>query len=132
MPARPRRAARRRAQRPVGAGEHRCEHRVQDMQRIDDAAAVHTRMHVALPGGDGDVHARHPAKADGDRWRRLVRHAGIEHDRAVGAAAVVTQPAGDAGAPDLLLALDEHPHVDRQRAGMDRQRAGTVQLAGRV
>ena len=47
----------------------------------------------------------------------LVHHAGVEDDRAVGAALVGLEPVERVVAADLLLALDEHAHVHRQLAG---------------
>ena len=86
---------------------------MQHVQGVHDTAAVDARVQVATRAADRDVQPHHPAQRDGDRGRRVVGHAGVEHDRAVGAATIVAQPAGDAGAADFLLPLDEHAYVDR-------------------
>jgi hypothetical protein len=89
---------------------------VHDVQRVEDAAAVHAGVQVALADADVDEGLAHAAQPDGDRRRALVDHARVEDDRHVGAALVVADPVGDVAAAALLLALDEDAHVDRQLA----------------
>ena len=58
--------------------------------------------------------------------RRLVDHAAVEDDRAVGAALVLVDEAQHVRAADLLLALEHDAHVHRQLARA-RELAGDVQ-----
>jgi hypothetical protein len=67
-----------------------------------------------------------PAHADRERGRVLVLHARVEDDRAVRAALVGLEPVERVVPADLLLALDEHAHVDRELAGQG-EAAGDVQ-----
>ena len=57
------------------------------------------------------------AHGDVERGVRLVDHAAVEHDRAVGAALVLVDVAQHVRAADLLLALQHDAHVHRQLAG---------------
>jgi hypothetical protein len=72
-----------------------------------------------------------PPAGDDQRRGALVDHRRVEDDRAIGPALVRADPLAHPGAADLLLPLDEDPHVDRQRSGA-RQRARLVEQGEEV
>ena len=101
----------------VGIGNHLGEHRLHDVKGIENAAAVATRVEVALAGSHLDLHHHAAAQPDDNRGSQLVSRPGIEDERAVGPALVRGEPAAHSLAGGLLLTLDQHAHVHRQCPG---------------
>ena len=100
------------------------EHPDQGGERVGHGAAEHARVDAVVERRHGDDHADHAAQRGGQR--RLadgpVRGVG-EHDR-VGPQllAVPLEDGRQRVGADLLLALDEDRHPDRQRPGVRAQR----------
>jgi hypothetical protein len=90
---------------------------VHGVQRVERAATVDAGVQVAPGRAHEEVELDDPAQADGDRRRPLVDHPRVEDDRAVGPALVGAHPVGHRCAAGLLLALDQHADVHRERAG---------------
>ena len=114
------------AQPAVGAGQHVRELAEQDVQRVEHAAAVQPGVQVAAAVRTlrcSCTTPRSPTVSAG------VSRSGTPLSNTIAASAPrgsVAHPLGHRFAADLLLALDEHAHVDRQLAGAG-QLAGDVQ-----
>ena len=94
------------------------------MDGIRDGAAVAARVEVRARAGDDEVEPDEPARSD--RQRRLARspHRPVGRHDEVGPEpiAVLAQEAGEAGAADLLLALEEEADVERKLAALGQKR----------
>ena len=102
----------------VGAGQDRRQRCVQRVEGVQRRAAVEAGVHGPLAGADLQAREHRPARPDRQRGRVGIEHLGVEGDHAVGAALVRRHPAVDVVGAGLLRALDQHPHVDRQLAGV--------------
>ena len=101
----------------------------QRVQRILDRAAVPARVEIAPRAGDDDLEREEPLGRDRDRGLRGPPHRAVRRDDEVRfeLAAVVSQDAGEARASDLLLALEEEAHVQRQRPERVQERLRNLQ-----
>ena len=120
----------------LGVGEHGGEQPVQDVDRVERRAAELARVGGPLARGHDEVRPDHAARADRQRRRVGVEHPAVEHDRRVGAALVGGHPALGRVGRRLLLALDQHAHVDAelarvgQLAGHEQQREEVALVVG--
>ena len=98
---------------------HRRKNVGEHMDRIARGAAEQAGMQVAVGTGEPDLFVDQAAQRGGDRRRLRVPHAGIAHQRQVAAqlGGVVAHEAEQVLGAALLLALDHHGDIQRQRAG---------------
>ena len=98
--------------------------------RVVDDAAVAARVEVDVAADDVDLGVHHAPQRDRDRRQVALEEARVADDRDVGGEplAVGREPAFERRRARLLVALEDEPEVDRQRAARRQDRLGRPEL----